>query len=159
MKYFIYIVITVVAGSIVAGFFIVDSPAETRLRKFDEQRISDLSFIQSEIINYWTRKGELPEGLDKLKDDIRGVSIPVDPQTKEKYEYEIKSKDTFLLCANFARETFIMTSNAKPVPARYSPFGGYQNDSWEHLKGRGCFSRTIDPELYPVNKPEVKRPR
>ena len=148
MKVLVYIVIFVVVAAVIAGFFIVDSPVETRLKKFDEQRISDLSFIQGEIINFWTRKGELPKTLLDLKDDIRGFSIPMDPESVEQYGYKIKEKLEFSLCADFARETFVMTSKTNPVP--YADFKGYKNDSWEHLRGYQCFSRVIDPELYPI---------
>lgn len=151
MKIFIYIVIIIVAGSIVAGFFIVDSPAETRLKKFDEQRIADLRAIQWEIINYWTKKGALPKTLADLRDDVRGFAIPSDPESGEVYVYQTQGKYEFSLCANFSRESFVMTSNMpKPVPMRPVKFDGYLEESWDHLVGKNCFSRTIDPELYPA---------
>lgn len=146
MKNFIYIVIIIVVAAIIAGFFIVDSPKESRFKKFDEQRISDLSFIQGEIINYWTRKGKLPETLENLKDDIRGFSVPTDPESSQAYEYEAKDKYKFNLCANFSTWTFVMTSNtSKSKPLQIL-------SEWEHLAGRNCFLRTIDPELYPPIK-------
>lgn len=154
MKYFIYGIIGVVVGTIVAGFFIVDSPAEVRLRKFDEQRVGDLRMIQGEIINYWVKKGELPKMLSDLRDDVRGFFLPVDPESGELYGYEVKSKYEFSLCAIFARESYELYSKMpKPVvPMRLMEFDGYLPDDWQHPTGRMCFSRTIDPELYPPLK-------
>jgi hypothetical protein len=152
MRYFIYFVIGVVAASIVAGFFIVDSPAETRLRKFDEQRINDLSFIQSEIINYWMKKERLPENLDVLIDNLRGIIIPKDPQTNERYVYEIKNSKNlmFSLCAIFSKDNSYTPFQSGPkIPRPVYPLyadPGYQ--SWKHGIGYVCFERTIDPELY-----------
>lgn len=152
MRYFIFIIIGVVAAAVVAGFFIVDSPAETRLRKFDEQRVNDLNFIQSETINYWTRKGELPKTLSNLKDDIRGFSVPKDPESGQEYFYEAKDKYEFSLCAAFARESYELYSRF-PKPMLMRPeFGGYLQTDFQHGVGRVCFSRTIDPELYPISK-------
>ena len=152
MKYFIFIVIGIVVASIVAGFFIIDSPAEERLRQFDERRVGDLRMIQGETINYWTKKGVLPKTLADLRDDVRGFYLPTDPESGEQYAYQINGKYEFSLCANLGRETFVMTLNAKPAPMRPMEFQGYLPEDWGHLAGPNCFSRTIDPELYPVLK-------
>lgn len=151
MKTFIYIVIIIVVAAVVAGFFIVDSPKESRLKKFDEQRISDLSFLQGEIINYWTRKGKLPETLENLNDDMRGFSVPTDPESGQEYGYNVKGKYDFTLCANFNRETFVMTTNFKGLTVPEEDRWFVSND-WKHLRGNQCFFRTIDPVLYPPVK-------
>lgn len=153
MKTFIYIVIFIVALAVVAGFFIVDSPKDSRLKRFDEQRVGDLSFIQSEIINYWMRKGELPKTLGNLKDDIRGFSVAMDPESGLEYGYEVRGKYDFSLCADFATNNVDTTKhlNMRLLPPRGYP--SYDNNQWwGHSAGRVCFERTIDPELYPISK-------
>ena len=152
MRYFIFIIVGVVVAAVVAGFFIIDSPAEERLRKFDEQRVGDLRMIQGEVINYWTKKGMLPKTLSDLRDDVRGFYLPTDPESGEQYTYQVNEKYEFSLCANFSRPT-LMTSNSKVMsPTRPMGFDGYLPDDWGHGVGDVCFSRTIDPELYPVIK-------
>src|SRR3989344_8583443 len=158
MKYFSYIVIGVVGAAVVAGFFIIGSPANERLRKYDERRISNLQFLQSEIINYWTWKGKLPATIDMIQDDVRGFPIPIDPQVGPSYGYYAKDEDTFSLCADFVTDTkfleerpFPLTPGSKPsLPeiARY-PY----NQNWEHEIGYQCFERTIDKDIY---KPQSK---
>ena len=150
IKYFTYFIIAIVAAAIIAGFFIVGSPLEGRVRRFDERRVSDLQFLQEEIKNYWMNKQKLPENLSLLRDDIRGVSIPKDPETGTEYEYNILGETKFALCASFSRPTETYGApTQKSVPAE--PYVGIEN--WEHKEGRVCFERTIDPDIY---RPKTK---
>lgn len=150
MKYFIYAVILIVAASVVAGFFIVGSPQEERLRRFDEQRVQDLQFLQAEILNFWQAKGKLPERLSDIKDDLRGIFVSRDPQTGDEYGYAIRGTESFELCAIFVRPS-IGSSEAhmsKPALPRGEPFVSGQN--WEHGAGEACFKRTIDKDFYKI---------
>jgi len=152
MKIFVYAIISIVAAAIIAGFFIVGSPFEGRVRRFDERRVSDLQFLQEEITNYWMNKQKLPENLSLLRDDIRSVSIPKDPETGTEYEYKILEKTKFALCASFSRPTETYGAQTqKSVPAE--PYVGIEN--WEHKEGRVCFERTIDPDIYRPRSKEI----
>ncbi len=140
------IVSIVVLSSIIAGFFIVGTPADQRNRRFDEQRVQELQTLQSEIINYWTKKEMLPENLGVLQDDISGFVVPKDPGTKMSYEYKIIDPLKFELCATFAKPSEfkgVLTSGEKYT----SSYDSFQQN-WDHEVGRTCFSRTIDPQLY-----------
>src|SRR3990167_473235 len=95
----------VVLTAIVAGFFIVGTPAQQRARRFDEQRVNDLQSIQYQIINYLQNKGKLPASLDLLTDSISGFTPPVDPQTQDSYGYSIKDSLGFELCADFKTDS------------------------------------------------------
>lgn len=151
MKFFIYTIIVIATVSVIVGFFIVGSPNKERLRRFDDRRVGDLQFIQGELINYWLNKGRLPDSLDLLRDDIRGVIIPVDPDTGEKYPYLVKSPESFSLCAIFARPSLDRSQGRdKPmlVPVEY-----YRpTESWDHDAGPVCFEKTIDKDIYRPRK-------
>src|SRR3989344_882028 len=150
-KIFAYAVSLIMIIAIVVGFFVVGSPKEERARKFDEQRISNLQFIQSEIINHWTQKGVLPKNLDELKDDIRGVTIPIDPENGSNYTYEVTGQESFKLCANFNRPSIANDmARTKPYPAEPYYYG---QENWDHKEGPVCFDRKIDKDLY---KPQPK---
>jgi hypothetical protein len=139
-----WIVAAVVIAGVVAGFFIVGSPAEQRDRRLDEQRVEDLQMIQSQIINYWNKKGSLPDTLEEMEDDIFGFVLPSDPETEEPYEYHILSDLTFDLCAEFktkTRETF---------RGEFQPREKMIEQSWAHDAGTVCFERKIDPELHKI---------
>jgi len=130
-----------------AAFFFMGSPKTERMRQFDQQRVNDLQTIQWQIVNYWQQKEELPASLGMLEDDISGFRTPHDPETGIVYEYTMKGGMTFELCANFSLVSSDANTN-KAVPYPVGEFGA----NWNHAAGRTCFSRTIDPELYPPQK-------
>jgi hypothetical protein len=139
--------ILLVTGSILVGFSVLGSPASQRMMRYDSEKVRDLSDIQWQIVNYWELKRELPAVLSDLENPIFGFSVPRDSQTGDSYVYNRVGPLTFELCANFNR-TSLDQSQSYPVPVRdpYSKMG----DTWQHDAGEQCFTRTIDPELYPV---------
>lgn len=145
-----------VIASIVIGFIVMGSPTTQRLLRLDETRINHLSQIQSQIVNYWQQKEKLPGTLDDLKDPISGFVPPVDPVTGASYEYASTGKLSFDLCATFDLAS-LEGGASVPKEVYYNGYGNVMNENWQHEKGRSCFSRTIDPELYPPLK-NVKRP-
>lgn len=140
----------IVAGlvliAVVAGFFIIGSPATQRELRQDQQRVNDLQSLQYQIIEYWRTTESLPATLGDLSDPLKGYSIPTDPATGEAYEYSTTGATSFELCA-----TFNLPSPETAQPSRVAYPGIYDtgNEFWQHDTGRTCFERTIDPELYP----------
>lgn len=150
-----FAVAVVVAVAIIAGFFIVGTPRQARLARFDSQRVSDLQNIQWQIVNYWQQKQKLPGISNDLADPISGFSVPFDPQTKEVYEYKETAPLSFQLCAVFNKESRKMMDGfgmSRPYPAMPVAIKGEGIDNWQHGKGHACFERTIDPERYPPQK-------
>lgn len=149
-KYFAWITGILVVAAIVASFFIVGSPATARLMQFDQQKVSDLQGIQSQVVNYWQRKQMMPVSLSDLNDTISGYKVPVDPQSGDSYEYIVKDATnlSFELCATFSKP-----SQSNATKALY-PIGPGIDQNWDHATGRVCFERTIDKQFYPpLNKP------
>lgn len=146
-----WIAVAVVAASIVVGFISAGSPFRVRLEKQDEQRVTDLQIIQNQIVSvYWQSKGVLPQTLGELNDSISGFVAPVDPKTRQPYEYIRKGELMFVLCATFETENDAKSAaieNQRIYPA----YPIDMNANWAHDAGRVCFDRTIDPKLYPVN--------
>jgi len=134
--------------TIVAGFFIVGTPMQARLYRYDEQKVSDLQTIQYQIVYYWQAKQVLPETLADLADPLANFMAPQDPQTGVAYEYSTGGRMAFELCATFNAPTQSSTRGAgNPLALMAKP--GVVSDSWQHDAGRTCFTRTIDPERYP----------
>lgn len=145
-------------ATIVAGFFIVGTPAEARLARFDAQKVNDLQNIQSQVVYYWQAKQKLPATIADLNNSLSYGPVPMDPQTGEPYEYRATGMLSFELCAAFNAESrasrgqLMETRMIEPVPAGGK---GAPQDNWQHGTGHVCFSRTIDPSFYP---PLTKQP-
>lgn len=158
-KVLAWAVSVVILAVIAAGFAVVGSPFYQRQVRLDERRVSDLQNIQNQIINYWSNKNKLPANLNDLTDSISGFAAPKDPETGADYDYNIVVGKflSFELCADFKTAASLGSqegSRAIPVPAKEFYRGDSYQQNWEHEAERTCFSRTIDPELYPP----VKRP-
>ncbi|MBI2474310.1 MAG: hypothetical protein HYV68_01280 [Candidatus Taylorbacteria bacterium] len=141
-----------VIASLAWSFSVIGSPMAERERRFDDRRTNDLAQIQSQIVSFWQAKGQLPEDLGTLSDNISGFKAPLDPESKESYEYEKIGDKEFRLCA-----TFDLPSRNEE--SRAYIYGPGENNNWKHDTGKTCYDRNIDEEFYPV-KPEggIKRP-
>lgn len=136
--------------SIVSGFFIVGTPWQARLYRYDDQKVSDLQNIQYQIVNYWQLKEVLPPTLGTLNDPLSNYIVPLDPQSGAEYAYTATGPLSFRLCATFNAETQLYSSTATPARVVAVPGEKAQTpDNWQHDAGEVCFDRTIDPELYP----------
>lgn len=149
-------------AAVIAGFFIVGSPATQRARRFDAQRVMDLQQIQSEVINYWTYKDALPKTTDELKNSITGFSAPADPETGALYTYRPTADLSFELCATFTTDEAHAdrwSYEPKLAPPLYPDMerslAYRENNNWAHGEGRQCFTRTIDPAFYRPEKPTL----
>ncbi len=134
------VIVVVVAAAVVLGFYKAGSPQSQRLIRFDQQKISSLQGIQSQLVYYWQQKGSLPADLTALNDSLSKFVVPTDPQTGASFEYHKTGTQTFQLCADFNR----------PSDESLSPRYYYGDENWQHGPGRTCFDRTIDQTLYPV---------
>ncbi|MBU1705678.1 hypothetical protein KKG19_03045 [Patescibacteria group bacterium] len=147
--------VLVILVAIVMGFFVVGSPSQQRARRMDEQRVSDLSSIQGQILNHWVQKGTLPADLEALKDPLYGYEAPLDPATNQPYELAVRGELNFTLCATFdtAYDPSAGATDRYYYESPVYPVGGKGMDIWTHDQGRTCFERTIDPLLYRQEEP------
>lgn len=145
-----WVAVVVVLASVVTGFFTSGSPFRARNERLDAQRVSDLQQIQYQIVyTHWQSKGALPATLADLADPISSFIVPVDPVTKQSYEYIRRDARSFSLCAAFTTKSTLDAQQMQAYPVK----GSVQDTNWSHDVGRVCFERTIDPQLYPVQSP------
>lgn len=145
--------IAIVVCSLVIGFVVMGSPSSQRMKHYDDQRVSDIQNINYQIINYWQLKRALPAVVSDVENKAIGNIVPVDPESGALYSYEKVSALSYKLCATFSLSnvgTTGMTRNAavpQVVPA--SKMKPAEQENWEHEAGVQCYTRTIDPVLYP----------
>ena len=140
-------------GTIIAGFFIVGTPAQARLARFDAQKVMDLQGIQGQIIYYWQAKQKLPVTLADLNNTLSYGSVPVDPQTNEAYGYKATGALSFEICGDFntvgGGSQLYPYESRSVIPTQPMSEKGISQDNWAHGSGTVCFDRTIDPSFYP----------
>ena len=117
----------VVLAAVIAGILLIGSPAQERLRRLDERRISDLREISFAVDAYWTREDVLPASLEELGNDERIVRELADPVTGAPYEYHAGTGSSYELCAVFEHDT---DTNGRDVRYDYL---------WSHGPGKQCF--------------------
>ncbi len=127
-KYLKYSVIVFVVVIIIIALISVGSPTKQRKLKQDVQRINDLSQINSEINNYYSRNTKLPMTLnDLIKSGGYYVPNLKDSVTLKDYDYIIIDSQSYKLCAEFSL----------PSPKKT------QTDIWDHKIGNECFERSV----------------
>ena len=105
--------------SVVYSVKILGSPSEVRRAKFDEKRLQDLSNVQQEVLNYWTRLKVLPTNMAEVQGDGFNTSfvIPKDPRSKEAYTYKLIENSKMIKtigkdCATYYPSRFNYNNNS-----------------------------------------------
>lgn len=139
--------------SVVSGFFIIGTPTDVRELRYDEQKVQDLSNIQSQVVYYWQTKRVLPQTLAEVEDPLSGSSIPMDTQTGAAYTYRVENDLSFTLCATFNKPTPDTKGQGSydSYAVKYPGMG--MDENWLHGAGETCFTRTIDPDRFPKVAP------
>ncbi|MCF7815986.1 MAG: DUF5671 domain-containing protein [Candidatus Pacebacteria bacterium] len=131
----------VVAIVLVAGFLHIETPAQVREMKIDEQQINDLIMIQLRIEDYVRTKNALPEAIAST---FSGVKPPQPAPERGSYSYEVTSDDSFNLCATFVYPSSLNDHQYRYVePMQYDGKSFVNNSNWDHGVGEWCFERQI----------------
>ncbi len=130
----------IILASVVWGFSVLGSPRTQQLLKYDEQKVSDLQNINSEIQNYYMDKGVLPSSLDVFPvcQSVGCGSEFLDKQTNQRYEYSVvgQNSKSYNLCAVFNNPSPADLYAGVEVPP-------YNGQSWTHPVGHFCFTENI----------------
>ncbi len=129
-------------------FFIADAPWVERAKRFDNQRVQDLSSIANAVQSFYDQRGALPTKITDLgQQGPWYVSSLVDPESATPYEYATKGAMDYELCATFARDG---GQDAQPgiypvksIPAIGRFPGDQQPFTFSHGAGRTCFDRKV----------------
>lgn len=149
------IVAVLVATAVIGGMIIVGTPGERRAQELDNQRVNDLSSIQSSVLEYWRTQEKLPDDIAELEDPLAYFVAPLDPQTGIQYEYNVTGEYSFELCAEFETESLNPTAHFDETNESFAiaPYPNYDlavDSNWQHGVGKHCFERTIDPKRFPT---------
>lgn len=127
-----------VAGTLVAALWVMDSPSTQRARRIDQRRVAQLQAIASAVDQWTLERRTLPPSLAGLAHQPgRGLTI-VDPVDGRPYDYQPTSADGYRLCATFA------TSTADNDRTRAGRWAGEVGGRWLHPAGHFCFQRKVE---------------
>ncbi len=119
------------------GFAYIETPAEVREGRLDDQQVMDLQTIQYQIESYYTLNNSLPETLTDLP---REIDLPEASEGREPYSYA-RTETGFELCATFAQaSTGDRYGYAMPMDETMMI---KNRDNWTHGEGRYCFARVV----------------
>jgi hypothetical protein len=119
-----------VATVVVAGMFVLGSPAQERMRRRDDRRTQDLNNIAARILNHWGQHKRVPASLADIPTQPGYGEATSDPFTSEPYEYRATGETSYELCATFETDTSL-------------PEYALRWTEWRHGVGRTCFQRTL----------------
>ena len=132
-KIFFVAVVVIIIASIVGGFFLIDSPQITRMKKRDQERVMHLNNIRNIITSDYINTQVLPTDLSEPK-----FSSNIDPKTNQPYEYQLIDATKYGLCATFELPDEDPQKNGYNTPY---PLGG---ENWDyHKDGRQCFEPAV----------------
>jgi hypothetical protein len=139
LVFFVLIVIIALA-SIITSFFIIDTPAAARMKKYDDQRTDDLTGLDNTINNYYRENKELPQDLSAA----RFIRFK-DPETQESYDYKVLGEEKFELCATFSLAIELDDKEGREI---------YGDKDWYyHEAGYQCFSSAIIDDFERLPEP------
>lgn len=140
-KIFGFCALVIAVAAIVLGFFYIDTPAQVREMRLDQQQVFDLQDMQWRIADHYTVEGSLPADISEL---YLESTIPTAPEDRPSYEYRRISDSAFELCATFAYPS--ARENGESFPRPLYNDTTYLSNNWEHEAGGFCFERTITTE-------------
>lgn len=125
-----------VAATLLAALWTMESPSKQRDRRLDQRRAEELGQIASTIDAWYSQQGRLPASLTLLANQPGLLLAITDPVSGDAYTYDATSERGYRLCAVFATST----ADKGPDANAY----GWQDKRWLHPVGRHCFDREVE---------------
>lgn len=131
----------VIAATVAAAIAVMGSPAQQRLLRLDQRRVSDLQQLQEAVEAYHREHDRLPDAVATLSSQPGVALATVDPHMATPYGYRKLAEREYALCANFATDT------AKAGRGRDGRAPAWIARDWAHATGQACFKRKIPDEV------------
>jgi type II secretory pathway pseudopilin PulG len=132
---FLAVVGVVTAVAAVSVSIYLNPPSAVKAHSLDRERLQSLQQIDVAIKAYYRNHKVLPDRLDAAENQNSLTAQPnwVDPVTHQPYEYDVLSKTTYQLCANFSADSDKDDSS-------------YGSVYRKHHKGHDCFQGAVNTE-------------
>ncbi|MCG2701326.1 DUF5671 domain-containing protein [Candidatus Parcubacteria bacterium] len=119
-----------------ASLFFVESPTETRNRKFDDMILGKFGQIENAVNEYYQENKKLPISLNELAEEFPYLTNEdlADAATGKKFEYKPGESNFYELCADFR------TSNKGEENGAYN---NLYKENWPHDVGYQCLKQKV----------------
>src|SRR5258708_22196120 len=147
-NYLIIAILTLImVGALIYAFTSSGSPFDTRNRKLDDTRVTNLTNLKYSIDNYYSKNSALPEKLGDVFSDSNSSSLNSyyqkdlkDPESSNEYDYYKKDNTSYQLCASFSTASSTLNQTNSSVYLT--------NQTFEHPKGHYCFDLKVTTPKY-----------
>ncbi|MFH1286696.1 MAG: DUF5671 domain-containing protein [Candidatus Magasanikbacteria bacterium] len=150
LRYFIYLIYTVIGAALVCSFFVIGSPVAERQRRLDQRRVDALMQMNIGIQIYFDNHGELPNDISMLLSSMPKFESDRIRSMEMKPEYKMTNHTAYRLCAVFESDYedeneylrfkgVPMVEETGPMMEDLSP----EMHDWSHGRGRSCFDREV----------------
>ncbi len=144
---FRYGAIALVVIFVIGAFFLIGSPAQQRVLRFDGMRSQHLQDLRYSIESYYNQTGKLPSSLTELSQEPYYFDSALsDPETGIAYEYRTTGDKNYEICATFGMPS--------PPDRNVHTLDLRSNEIYRHDAGRDCFSLVV-PERNPDGSPRI----
>jgi hypothetical protein len=116
----------------------LNPPSTVKAHSLDQQRLQSLQQIDFAIKTYYRNHQALPDRLDTVEigNGLSERSNWRDPVTHQPYQYDIMSKTTYRLCADFSADSADSEKQERPY------LGAFRS----HHKGHDCFQQDVNAQ-------------
>lgn len=114
-RLFLVFISVICLGTVSAGLTVIESPATMRLKKIDEQRISDLREIILRANDIYSDSQSVPSNLEELQKQSEPRIKIVDPETGQPYGYRRIDSSSIEVCATFLASNKVSFRSARSV--------------------------------------------
>jgi membrane protein YqaA with SNARE-associated domain len=139
----------IIAAVLIASLGYIQTPAEVREVKADQEIVSDLQDIQWRVESHYERFENLPVDMDSMYLEISAEDNPPDaPEGRANYTYSITDaeENKYKLCGDFKYDSNKLDNQYRPAyPAENAVY--WKNNNWEYKAGEWCFDRVINIEF------------
>ena len=135
IRIYFYGSLAVVLAVFVASLFFVESPTQTRDRKYDITTLDKFERLDGAISTYFEENKKLPENLEILVDEFTYISQDdlADQASEIKFDYKIIGDNKYELCATFRAAN----TSKEDYP------DDYYRDRWPHEAGYQCLGQKV----------------
>lgn len=132
IRIYFFASLAIILGVLTAAFLVIDSPAESRDKKIDQNIINHYYSIDSAINSYVSTYDKMPESLEALKNEYNYLTEEQlkNPLNNEYYQYRVLAEREYELCTNFK------ASNKDNE-------GMFRDNRWLHDAGYQCISQKV----------------